>query len=89
MAAGLTFEQWAEYESASSSERPCIERAFRLVEEARSALVRAAEAAEASAPEELILSDLQGARGAFEEVTGKRTADDVLHRIFAQFCIGK
>lgn len=64
-------------------------RHIRLVEEARSALVRAAEAAEAAAPEELILSDLQGARGAFEEVTGKRTADDVLHRIFAQFCIGK
>jgi tRNA modification GTPase len=64
-------------------------RHIRLVEGARSALVRAVEAAEAAAPEELVLADLQEARVAFEEVTGKRTADDVLHRIFSQFCIGK
>ena len=60
-----------------------------LVEQAAAALVRAAEAAEAAAPEELILADLQDARGAFEEVTGKRTAEDVLQRIFERFCIGK
>ena len=60
-----------------------------LVERAAEALQRAAEAAEAAAPEELLLADLQDARGALEEVTGKRTADDVLQRIFARFCIGK
>ena len=60
-----------------------------LVEQAAAALARAAEAAEAAAPEELILADLQDARGAFEEVTGKRTAEDVLQRIFERFCIGK
>ena len=60
-----------------------------LVEQAEAALARAADAADAAAPEELILADLQDARGAFEEVTGKRTAEDVLQRIFARFCIGK
>ena len=60
-----------------------------LVERARTALTRAADAALSSAPEELVLADLHEACGAFEEVTGKRTADDVLHRIFTQFCIGK
>ena len=60
-----------------------------LVERAAAALARAAEAAEAAAPEELLLADLQDARAALEEVTGKRSADDVLQRIFARFCIGK
>lgn len=60
-----------------------------LVQRASAALSRAAAAATASIPEELVLADLQEARGAFEEVTGKRTSDDVLEKIFTQFCIGK
>ena len=60
-----------------------------LVEETAAALARAADAADAAAPEELILADLQEARGALEAVTGKRTAEDMLQRIFARFCIGK
>lgn len=60
-----------------------------LVERAAQALARAAEAAAASVPEEMLLADLQDARAAFEEVTGQRTSDDVLHAIFARFCIGK
>ena len=64
-------------------------RHIQLVERARTALTRAADAALSSAPEELVLADLHEACGAFEEVTGKRTADDVLERIFTQFCIGK
>ncbi|MXY16576.1 MAG: tRNA uridine-5-carboxymethylaminomethyl(34) synthesis GTPase MnmE, partial [Acidobacteria bacterium] len=57
--------------------------------ETAAALARAADAADAAAPEELLLADLQDARAALEEVTGKRTADDVLQRIFERFCIGK
>ena len=59
------------------------------MQRASAALSRAAAAATASIPEELVLADLQEARGAFEEVTGKRTSDDVLEKIFTQFCIGK
>jgi tRNA U34 5-carboxymethylaminomethyl modifying GTPase MnmE/TrmE len=32
---------------------------------------------------------LQEARGAFEEITGRRTSDDLLAHIFERFCIGK
>jgi tRNA U34 5-carboxymethylaminomethyl modifying GTPase MnmE/TrmE len=36
-----------------------------------------------------VLADLQDARAAFEEVTGRRTPEDVLEHIFTRFCIGK
>jgi tRNA U34 5-carboxymethylaminomethyl modifying GTPase MnmE/TrmE len=36
-----------------------------------------------------VLADIADARRAFEEVTGKRTTEDVLRRIFEHFCIGK
>ena len=60
-----------------------------LVERAAAALARAAAAAAAAEPEELVLVDLQDARVALEEVTGKRTSDDILRRIFTRFCVGK
>lgn len=63
-----------------------------LLREARAAIARAignlAEAG-ASASEELLLADLHDARRAFEDVTGRRTTEDVLRRIFERFCIGK
>ena len=40
-------------------------------------------------PEEFLLADLQEARAALEEVTGKRTSEDLLRHIFARFCVGK
>jgi tRNA modification GTPase len=63
-----------------------------LLGQAREAIARAVanlEEAGESASEELVLADLADARGAFEEVTGKRTTDDLLRRIFERFCIGK
>jgi tRNA modification GTPase len=42
-----------------------------------------------SASEELVLADIAEARRALEEVTGRRTSEDVLRRIFERFCIGK
>ena len=60
-----------------------------LVERARDALGRAATAAAAGTPEEFVLADLNDARAALEEVTGARTADDILRAIFDNFCIGK
>ena len=64
-------------------------RHIELLERAHDALVRAAAAGEAAVPEELVLADLQDARAALEEITGKRTAEDLLQRIFERFCIGK
>jgi tRNA modification GTPase len=63
-----------------------------LLERARGALRRACEAIDAPggpAAEEFVLTDLQDAREALEEVTGKRTSEDLLRHIFSRFCIGK
>ncbi len=63
-----------------------------LLERARESLRRALESVENPAgpvAEEFVLTDLQDARAALEEVTGKRTPEDVLRHIFSRFCIGK
>jgi len=60
-----------------------------LLTTAAEALRSASTAAAAGATEELLLADLGEARRAFEEITGKRTPDAVLERIFERFCIGK
>lgn len=60
-----------------------------LLARAGEALARAAGAAAAGVPEEFVLADLNEARGLLEEVTGARTADDLLASIFSRFCIGK
>jgi tRNA modification GTPase len=63
-----------------------------LLREAREAVARALEnlaRAGESASEELVLADLADARRALEEVTGRRTSEDVLRGIFERFCIGK
>jgi len=60
-----------------------------LLAQARQALDRAAAAAAAMQPEELVVADLTEARRKLEEVTGVRTSDDVLRAIFERFCIGK
>lgn len=60
-----------------------------LLEQAREALGRAERAAASRSPEEFVAADVSEARGALEEITGKRTADDTLQAIFSRFCIGK
>jgi tRNA modification GTPase len=64
-------------------------RHLALVDEARDAMARAAEALAAGATEELVLTDLGRARRALEEITGRRSTDDLLAHIFARFCLGK
>jgi tRNA modification GTPase len=63
-----------------------------LLDRARESLGHARESVEAPGgpvPEEFVLTDLQQARAALEEVTGKRTSEDLLRHIFSRFCIGK
>jgi tRNA modification GTPase len=62
-----------------------VEQADRALQRARLAALRDGQAM----PEEFVLADLQEARAAFEEITGRRTPDDLLAHIFARFCIGK
>jgi tRNA modification GTPase len=64
-------------------------RHVELLARAREALARARNAASSKTPEEFVLTDLNDARAALEEVTGARTADDTLAAIFDKFCIGK
>jgi tRNA modification GTPase len=67
-------------------------RHITLLERARDALIRARDAVRAShgtLPEEFVLADLQEAAGHLQEVTGKRTTEDLLRHIFERFCIGK
>jgi tRNA modification GTPase len=60
-----------------------------LLSNARLALERAKAAASIGTPEEFVLADINDARMQFEEITGARTADDVLTAIFSKFWIGK
>jgi tRNA modification GTPase len=60
-----------------------------LLTQAREALRRAQSAAASAVPEEFVLADLHEARRLLEEVSGRRSADDLLHHIFSTFCIGK
>ncbi|MDP3717680.1 MAG: tRNA uridine-5-carboxymethylaminomethyl(34) synthesis GTPase MnmE [Acidobacteriota bacterium] len=60
-----------------------------LLERARAAILRATEALEGEVSEEFPLLDLQEAAHALQEITGRRTSDDLLRHIFAKFCIGK
>jgi tRNA modification GTPase len=67
-------------------------RHITLVERASLALARARNAAlenGESLPEEFVLADLQEARAALEEVTGKRAPEELLNHIFSRFCVGK
>jgi tRNA modification GTPase len=71
-------------------DRPAVTnlRHITLVERAHDSVRSAAEAAASQLSEEFVLADLQSARAALEEITGRRTPDDVLAHIFARFCIG-
>ncbi len=60
-----------------------------LLKEASAMLLRAREAAVSGLPHELLLLDLYCALRPLDSITGNTTADDVINRIFATFCIGK
>jgi len=64
-------------------------RHLALVDTALDAMSRAEAALADGATEELILTDVTAARRALEEITGRRTTDDLLTHIFARFCLGK
>ena len=53
------------------------------------ALLRAQQALAAAIPHEMLLLDLYEALHSLDALTGHTTSDDILHLIFATFCIGK
>jgi len=64
-------------------------RHLALVESCAASLERARVALATGVTEELVLTDLGAARRALEQITGHRTADDLLKHVFERFCIGK
>jgi tRNA modification GTPase len=64
-------------------------RQQQAIEAALHALNRTRQALQQSLPHEFLLLDLGAALAALDELTGTTSADEVLHRIFASFCIGK
>lgn len=60
-----------------------------LLRETLEALAQAHKAAEKGIPHEMLLLDLYAALRPLDAITGATTADDILNRIFATFCIGK
>ena len=59
------------------------------VRSALGGLAAAASSVQSGIPHEMVLLDLYQALRALDEMTGATTADDILHLIFATFCIGK
>ena len=59
------------------------------LERARSSLSEVQRTMEQGMPPDIVAVDLQEARDDLEEIIGAVTNDDILERIFSQFCIGK
>jgi tRNA modification GTPase len=60
-----------------------------LLDESAEALGHARQAVAFGIPHEMLLLDLYAALHPIDAITGATTADDILNRIFATFCIGK
>ncbi|MGC9972268.1 MAG: tRNA uridine-5-carboxymethylaminomethyl(34) synthesis GTPase MnmE [Bryobacteraceae bacterium] len=61
----------------------------RLLKEALAALEKGRAAVAERIPHEMLLLDFYAALQALDAITGATTADDILNRIFATFCVGK
>lgn len=59
------------------------------LDRARVSLVEVHRAINQGMPPDIVAVDLQEARDSLEEIVGTVTNDDILDRIFSQFCIGK
>ena len=64
-------------------------RHLAALREAREALDAGLHAAREGIPLDLVAEDLRAATSALDAIVGKTTPEDLLSRIFAQFCLGK
>jgi len=78
-------------ERLDADEAPLVTRARHreLVEEALTAIERALEGARIGIGAELVSEDLRLAARALGRITGSIDCEDLLDRIFSQFCVGK
>jgi tRNA modification GTPase len=61
----------------------------RKLEEARLEVMQAVRNLRQEAPPEIVAQDLQNALVALDEITGRQTREEVLDRVFSEFCLGK
>ncbi len=64
-------------------------RQFSALAGAVGGLRTAASAVKAGVPHEMVLLDLYGALGELDGLTGATGSEEILGRIFSEFCIGK
>ncbi len=68
---------------------PINQRHYQLLEKAKNALTRLDEGLRAGVEEVFLSQDLWEAKHALEAIVGKTPDDDILTRIFQNFCVGK
>jgi tRNA modification GTPase len=64
-------------------------RHYQQLQDCLACLTRAEDLLAAEPPWELVALELKEALRALDEITGREVGDDVLDRIFSQFCLGK
>ena len=80
----------AQAETRAGASAPLTRARHRTaLEDCRDALRRAIAAAEAGAAEEMMAEDMRIAAGALGRITGRVDVEELLDRIFRDFCIGK
>jgi tRNA modification GTPase len=82
-------KQSAGYDAEAPGDFSARRRHLEALQMALTHLGTAARNAAAAATPDLIAEDLRQAQSALGEITGEVSADDLLGRIFADFCIGK
>jgi tRNA modification GTPase len=78
-------------EIVPSSSQPLLVnvRQKNVLEQAKKSILRALEATQEGMPEEVLVLDLKEGLSSLGEITGETTGEDILDRIFSNFCIGK
>ena len=71
------------------AERMTQERHLRLARRAMDALDRAVSAIDGGDPLDVVEIDLRDALGALCEITGEDASEEVVDRVFRNFCVGK
>lgn len=84
-----SIKELAGYRATGEGTFTARQRHVEALERARAHFLAGREALERTRAGELLAEELRYAQAALAEITGEFTSDDLLGRIFAEFCIGK
>lgn len=83
-------ESWLQHQGSLQARKVKLNRRhIQHLERTLDHLNRASEAVQTKRPEELIAADLRNALDELRAITGEGSVEDILDRIFGEFCIGK